>query len=295
MTQATDSGDDAPHGRPEDGSRASDSAVSAWLSPARRWDLTRTALSGAGLLLVVLAAVARGAWMSGASDIPMSALCFGATAVLVLIAVQGGSLAYVTGRWRALGGWAAGGVVVVALVLVALNTLSGRPPDSVSIPVPRLVVLVAGVLLVVIGASRNSDTVHERDASGDDWFVVTGRVLRATQFWNDEQAHEQMRRARAEFDHAQARRAQGSDPLTPREHFGSPEQYAASLTSRPSTAADPVRAGRWYYLISAIVLGVWALWRTYSAGMSWLAVVLFFFAVVAAAMFVWASLRSRRH
>lgn len=268
--------------------------MSAWLTPPTRWDLTRTALMGAGLLLIVVSFMSTGAWLRGPAALPVDALTFGTTAVLVLVAAQGASLAYTTGRWGALGGWIGGGLALVAAVLVVLNLAATHLPVAVSLPVPRVVILVAGILLGVVGSSRNSDAIHEREDTDGNWFVTTGRVLRATQFWTDEQAQEQMRRARAEFDHAQARRAHGSAPLTPRVLFGTPEEYAASLTSRPEPSTDPIRAGRWYYLLTALVLGVWALWRTTSVGMNGLTAVLFLFAVVAVAMFVWASLRSRR-
>jgi len=269
-------------------------ATTTWLTPLSRWDLVRTTLVTAGLLLIVLAAASSGSWMSGPSVLPMNVLAFGITVTLALIAVQGASLAYTSGRWGAVWWWAGAAVAVVAAALVVLRRVGDQLPSSADLPAPRAVVVVVGVLLLIVGISRNSDTVLERETTDGDWFVLTDRVLRATQFWSGEQAREQMRRARAEFDHVQARRTQGSEQISPWDYFGTPEQYAVSMTSRPAPTEDPVRGGRWYYLITALVLGVWALWRTYSVGMSWLTVVLYFFGVVAVGMFVWASLKSRR-
>ena len=262
-----------------------------------RWDLVKTAVVGVGVLLIVLAAATTSGWMSmEGTDLSVRVLTFGVTALVAVVCAHAASVAYLSGRWGVAGAWAAATVAVVAGVIIGLNAVADSLPQVLSVPVPRGVLAVAGALVSIAGLTRNSDTIHERhrEATDDDWFVRTGRVLRAGHMWTDEQADEQMRRARAEFEHAQSRRAQGSEPLTPRDLFGSPEQYASSRTERPPASPDPALAGRWYYLLTALVLGVWAALRTYSTGVSWLSLLLFLFAVVAMGMFVWASLKVRR-
>lgn len=265
-------------------------------TPRRLWDLTRTALAGGGLLVIALAVTATGPWFPlGHTELDSRTSIFGLLALVVLIAVQGASLAYLSGRWRSIWGWVIGGVVVVGGALVGLQQAQGLLPDSLGLPIPRTAILVAGVLMLVVALSRDSDTVHERETDPDDWFKVTGRILQAVHFWTGEQAAEQMRRARAEFDRAQSRRGHGDPELTPTQVFGPPDEYAASLRQRPPTSSDPLRAGRWYYLSTAIALGTWAVFRSLAVATNWLTVVLFVFAVVAFAMFVWASLVLHRH
>lgn len=281
-----DSGSTAP--RPdEDGPHAR--------LPRKRWDLVKTAWVGAGLYLVVLSAVADGPWFPlHTGTLPVPVLAFGAAAVVLLVLAQGTSLAYVTGRWNRIWTWIASAAVFIAAVLVVLRTVADSLPDRVTVPIPRTALLVGGVLSLIIGITRNTDVLHDADQATDDWFRRTGRILQATRFWSPEQADEQMRRARAEFDQVQSHRAQGTPELTPQEHFGSPELYAASVPTRPSATPDPLRGGRWYYLMSAIALGAWAAFRSLTVGMNWLTVVLYLFAVISIALFVWASVAQRR-
>lgn len=264
--------------------------------PHRPWDLTRSALAAGGVLAVVLAATASGPWFPlGRSELDTRTTVFGFLALVLVIIVQGGILAYLSGRWRAIWAWVVGGVVITAGALVGLNLGAGALPAALEVPIPRTAVLVAGVLLVVIALSRDSDTVHERHTEPDDWFKITGRILQAVHFWTAEQATEQMRLAHAEFDRVQSRRGHGDPELTPTEVFGTPDEYAASVRQRPAASTDPLRAGRWYYLTTAIALGAWAGFRALAASMNWLTVLLFVFAAVAFGMFLWASLTLRRH
>lgn len=275
------SGSAVPHGRP---------------LPHRPWDLTRSALAAGGTLAVVLAVTASGPWFPlGRSQLDARTTIFGFLALVLVVIVQGGILAYLSGRWRAIWAWAVGGVVITAGALVGLNMGAAALPATLDVPIPRTAVLVAGVLLVIIALSRDSDTVHERRTEPDDWFKITGRILQAVHFWTAEQATEQMRLARAEFDRVQSRRGHGDPELTPSEVLGTPDEYAASVRERPTTSTDPLRAGRWYYLTTAIALGAWAAFRALAPSMNWLTVLLFVLATVAFGMFLWASLTLRRH
>lgn len=149
------------------------------------------------------------------------------------------------------------------------------------------------VFLVVWGLSRGSDVAHDREGA-QDWFTRTERILQAVHFWTADQAKEQVHRARGEWEHAQSRRTPGTEELDPGDVFGTPEEYAASLSRRPTTSTDPIASGRWYYLTTGILLGAWATFRTVSQPMNWLTLVIFLFSVTALVVFVWASLRQRR-
>lgn len=281
---------------PPDGGNGSTTLRERRSLPHRPWDLTRSALAAGGALAVVLAVTASGHWFPlGRSQLDTRTTLFGFLALVLVIILQGGILAYLSGRWRAIWAWAVGGVVITAGALVGLNLGADALPGSLDVPIPRTAVLVAGVLLVIIALSRDSDTVHERHTEPDDWFKITGRILQAVHFWTAEQATEQMRLAHAELDRAQSRRGHGDPELSPTEVFGAPDEYAASVHQRPATSTDPLRAGRWYYLTTAIALGAWAAFRALAASMDWLTVLLFLFAAIAFGMFLWASLTLRRH
>ena len=263
--------------------------------PRHHWDLTRSALAAGGVLLVVLALTAVGPWFPlGRTGLDTRITVFGLLALALVLMVQGGVLAYLSGRWRSIWGWGVGAVFTVGITLGALHLVADSLPELLRLPIPRTAVLVAGVLLVVIALSRDSDTLHERDTDPDDWFKFTGRILQAVHFWTAEQAAEQMRRTRAEFDRLQSRRGHGEPELTPPQVFGTPDEYAASLETRPDLPGDPLKAGRWYYLTTAIALGAWAAFRSQAVAMNWLTVLLFLFAAIAFAMFLWASLAQRK-
>ena len=268
------------------------------VAPRPRWDVPKTALVALGFVIVSLAIAGDGPWWPLRHiDIPLRTLSFGIAAVVLFSCVQGASLAYLTGRWKAIAGWVAAALLLLGGALIVLNIAAPSLPDALTVPIPRLAVFIGGVLVLIIGALRDSNALsHTRDqlTDPDDWFIRTGRVLQAVHFWTPDQAREQMRRARAEFDHAHSRRTLGTPAPTPFEHFGSSEDYADSLTERPSITADPLRSGRWYYLSTSIALGAWAAFRTFTVGWNWLTVLLFFFGAVAAAMFVWASLKQHR-
>ncbi len=284
-----------PPANPQDPGEST-AAPDSIANPRRRWDVIKTELVSVGAVLIVLSILSSGAWFPfGFAHIPTRPLAFGTAFVVLLVGLQGGMLAYLSGRWHAIWGWAIGTLLVLAALMIGLNLIEGSLPPSLAVPFPRAAMLIAGIVAGVIGLSRQSDVLHCAESDPDDWFTRTSRILQAVHFWTADQAHEQMRRARAEFDHAQSHRTQGTEQLTPTEHFGAPEEYAASLRDRPSTTTDPFRSGRWYYLTTAIVLGAWALFRSYALRMGWLTTALFFLAVVALGMFVWVSVASDRH
>ena len=262
-------------------------------TPARRWDLARTGLVVGGLLLAVLAVFSAGSWFPfGTLQVSTRLVAFALAFLLTVLGAQGASQSYVSGRWGRAGAWVGATVVLVGGELLTLRALSSLPED-LHLPTPRTVVLVLGVVLVVWGLSRDSDVAHEREGA-QDWFTRTERILQAAHFWSADQAKEQVRRARGEWEHAQSRRSPGTEELDPGDVFGTPEAYAASLSQRPTTSTDPIVSGRWYYLTTGILLGAWATFRTVSSPMNWLTLLVFLFSVTAFAVFVWASLRQRR-
>lgn len=263
-------------------------------SPRHGWDLTRTALVVGGLLVVLLAVFSTGSWFPfGTLTAPTRLAAFGLAFLLTVLGAQGASQSYVSGRWGRAAAWVAATVVLVGGELVALHVASASLPEALHLPAPRTVVLALGVVLVVWGLSRGSDVAHEREGA-QDWFTRTERILQAVHFWTADQAKEQVHRARGEWEHAQSRRSPGTEELDPGDVFGTPEEYAASLSRRPTTSTDPIASGRWYYLTTGILLGAWATFRTVSQPMNWLTLVIFLFSVTALVVFVWASLRQRR-
>lgn len=262
--------------------------------PRRRWDLAKTALVVGGLVVVLVVIFSSGPWFPFAPmGAPTAVVAFGLAFLLTVLGVQGASQAYVSGRWGRAAAWAVATIVLVGGELVALRACSSSLPEELRLPTPRTVVLVLGIVLVAWGLLRDSDVAHEREGA-QDWFTRTERILQAAHFWTSDQAKEQVRRARAEWEHAQSRRSPGTEELDPADVFGTPEQYAGSLSQRPTALTDPIVSGRWYYLTSGILLGSWATFRMVSSSMNWLTLVLFLFSVAAFAVFVWASLRQRR-
>lgn len=262
--------------------------------PRRRWDLTKTALVVGGVLVVLFAVAASGPWFPfGGMRVPTRLVAFGSAFLVAVLGAQGASQSYVSGRWGRSALWVGATVVLVGGELGALNAFSAHLPADLRFQTPRTAIFALGLVMVVWGLSRDSDVAHEREGA-NDWFTRTERILQAAHFWTSEQSKEQVRRARAEWEHAQSRRNAGTEEITPTEVFGTPEEYAASLSKRPATTTDPVAAGRWYYLTTGILLGAWATFRMVSSAMDWLTFLLFLFSVSAFAVFLWASLRQHR-
>lgn len=263
----------------------------------RRWDTPKALLLCAGIYLLVLSALAQGSWWPlGTTIVASNLVIFGVLAVVVMVLVHRASLDYVTGRWGRIGLWLGVIVAAFAVVLAATHLAGSALPEELTIFIPRLLVAVLGVVAVLGGLLRGADDDEDEDIpTGDEWFTQTSRILQARQLWTHEQAREQMRVARSEFDHEQARRAPGAPELQPVDVLGTPEEYAAAQTAAPRVTSDPIQSGRWYYLLTALVLGGWALYRTMDTGNGWITAALWLFSVVALAMFMWASWIVYRH
>ncbi|WP_022869078.1 hypothetical protein [Schaalia vaccimaxillae] len=131
----------------------------------------------------------------------------------------------------------------------------------------------------------------------DAWFTELTSALRANPRWELDHINTQIKLTRAEFDHARATQALGSDDLTAEEFFGPAAAYVESIATTPPPLTDPIVSKRWYYLITGVLLAVGAVFLRFQSSTSGWTALLTFFSVVAVAMFFWGSvrLRSRRH
>lgn len=262
-------------------------------SAHRGWDPVATGLIAGALVAALWSIAASSGWIPlEPLRIRAGYIALGIAALALTLIAEAAARAWLVGSRGRTWAWAgAGAAVIVASVLLAVAR-GDELSASVWMPVPRLVWAGGALLLLAIGLGRRGQTDTDID-DRLDWFARTQRVLERRRLWSPDRAEAQVRHARDEFNHAQARRTQGSEPLTPLEYFGQPEAYALSL---PDAAPRPARwtvAGRWSYLITAIALGGWAAYRV-RLGMSWLTVVLLVFAVVALALFIVTSIMATR-
>ena len=267
--------------------------------PKRYWGVAKGATLILGIVIIALSLLGEGTWrLRMAPTIFESRHLFIAVAVFfVATCAHGISLSYVRGLWQHMVAWSVGAIAAIGMIIALAHIVDQRVPDELSVLVPRLGILAVGVIIVCIGLWRETDALHEHnDHRQNNWYVRTSRVLRAAHFWTPEEAGAQVRLARADLQHAQSHLTEPgeADDLDPWEYFGTPEEYAARLTSRPEVTSNPLRTARWYYLMTALVLDGWATYRTFAHPMNWLTVVLHLLALVAVFLFVWASITLHR-